>query len=216
MTTSHSSPSLSLYQIEAELVQLVRYREEVASDTEITPQEQQASLDAIDKQITAYVHREVAKVDGIAAYLRECETRAKVLRAEAQRLREQSDAWEDRGNRVEAVTLRVMQQTGATLLEGTNSTFKVKKNPPSVDVAQPELVPAPYLRVAVTMSEDLFARITSHLFGTDKGATLFAELIECKRSNPEPMKDAIKAELKQGVGVPGCRLKEDSVRLVVE
>lgn len=214
--TSHSEANLSLYQIEAELLDLMRFRESVATDTEMTPQEQTASLEAIDKQITEYVHREVAKVDGIAAYLRECQTRAEVLMKEAQRIQLQADAWEARGERLEAVTLRVMQQTGATQLDGATSTFKVRKNPPSLDVAQPELVPAAYNRVTVTMTEDLLARLMQHLFGTPKGAPLFADLQACKQSNPEPMKDAIKSELKQGVGVPGCTLITDKVRLIVE
>jgi hypothetical protein len=212
MTTFHSN--LSLYQIKTELLDLMRFREDVAQDADLTPQEQKASLEAIDQQITEYVHREVAKVDGIASYLRECETRAAVLKAEAKRIHEQAAAWEARHDRLEAVTLRVMQQTGATLLEGANSTFKVKKNPPSVDVAQPELVPTPYNRMTVTMSQSMFHRIVVALDKQQDG--LGIELRACKTSNPEPMKDAIKAELKQGVGVPGCRLVDDKVRLVVE
>lgn len=208
--------NLSLYKIETELLDLMRFREDVAQDTDLTPQEQTASLEAIDKQITEYVHREVAKVDGIAAYLRECETRAAVLKAEAMRIKAQADAWTARHDRLEAVTLRVMQQTGATLLEGANSTFKVRKNPPSVDVAQPELVPTPYQRLTVKLNRGLWERVLAHLMMSEKGAPLFHELIEINVGNPEPMKDAIKSELRAGVGVPGCRLREDSVRLVVE
>jgi hypothetical protein len=215
MTEGTDTLSLSLYQIEAELIQLMRFREDVQQDTDITPQEQQASLDAIDKQITEYVHREVVKVDGIAAYLRECEARAAVLKAEAARIKAQADAWAARGERLEAVTLRVMQQTGATLLEGSNSTFKVKKNPPGVDPnIQMDIVPPAYLRSTLTLNRDLWSRLLSHLFGTEKGCALFSELQQCKITDPEPMKDAIKSELKQAcpkchgtkhliVGVPG-------------
>lgn len=207
--------NLSLYKIKTELLDLMRFRESVAGDTEMTPEEIKASLEAIDNQITEYVHREVAKVDGIAAYLRECETREEVIKKEISRLRNQADAWAQRGLRLRDVTLRVMQQTGATHLEGANSVFKVRKNPPSVDVAQPLLVPEPYLRKTVTMTAYLYSRIARCLFdGADPG--LFAEFAECKQTATEPMKDAIKAELKAGVGVPGCRLREDSVRLVVE
>lgn len=219
-----SAPNLSLYKIETELLDLMRFRESVADDPDMTPDEITASLEAIDRQITEYVTREVAKVDGIAAYLRECHARHDVLKAEAQRLQLQADAWAERGERLYAVTLQVMQQTGATLLEGANSTFKVRKNPPSVDVAQPELVPPAYQRQTVTLTVALWRRVLSHLFsnprqplsGGHEDVSLFIELNECKISNPEPMKDAIKAELKAGVGVPGCRLVDDKVRLVLE
>lgn len=211
-----SAPNLSLYNIRTELLELLRYREEIASDPDMTPQEMQTSLEICDDRIREYVTGEIAKVDGIAAYFRECDARQEALRAEAKRILAQADIWEQRGKRLNQITLRVMQQTGATHLEGATSTFKVRKNPPSLDVAQPELVPAPYQRRQVTLTTALWDRLLAHLFATPKGATLFVELQECKISEPEAMKDAIKKELKAGVGVPGCRMREDSVRLVVE
>jgi Siphovirus Gp157 len=207
--------NLSLYQIETELLDLMRYRESVAEDAELTPQDQKASLEAIDKQIAEYVMREIAKVDGIAAYLRECETRASVLRLESERIADQADAWMERHDRIEAITLRVMQQTGATLLEGRTSTFKVRKNPPSVEVAQPDLVPLDYRRITVTMTAGLWSRLISVLV-SERGAPVLADLLACKKTNDEPVKTEIGKELKQGVGVPGCRLVDDKVRLVVE
>ena len=212
-----SAPNLSLYKIETELLDLMRFRESVADDPDMTPDEITASLEAIDRQITEYVTREVAKVDGIAAYLRECHARHDVLKAEAQRLQLQADAWAERGERLYAVTLQVMQQTGATLLEGANSTFKVRKNPPSVDPnIQMDILPTPYQRLTVKLNRSLWERVLAYLMTNEKGAPLFRELIEINVGNPEPMKDAIKSELRAGVGVPGCRLREDSVRLVVE
>jgi len=208
--------NLSLYNIETGLLDLLRYREELASDPDITPQETTASLDAVDAQIQEYVTREVQKVDGIAAFLRECETRATALKIEAQRVRSQAAMWEQRESRLREITLNVMQMVGAKELDGTNSTLKVRKNPPSVDVAQPELVPAPYQRITVTMSKYLYDRINQALFSGDKTSSLFVELQECKTGPIEAVKSKIAEELKQGVGVPGCRLREDSVRLVVE
>ena len=208
--------NLSLYQIEHELLDLMRFREDVAQDADMTPEEAKASLKAIDNQITEYVHREIVKVDGIAAYLRECDARSAVLKEEAARIYAQAQVWSRRRNQLYEITLRVMQQTGATQLDGANSTVKVKKNPPSVDVAQPELVPAAYNRWQVTMNGDLFSRLMAHLMGTPKGSPLYIELQGCEWKQIGHMKDAIKQELKAGVGVPGCRLVDDKVRLVVE
>jgi hypothetical protein len=207
--------NLSLYQIETELLDLMRYRESVAEDAELTPQDQKASLEAIDKQIAEYVMREIAKVDGIAAYLRECAARAVIHEEEADRLHELAKAWFARHDRLEAITLRVMQQTGATLLEGRTSTFKVKRNPPSVDVAQPDLVPLDYRRITVTMNAGLWNRLISVLV-SERGAPVLADLLACKKTNDEPVKTEIGKELKQGISVPGCRLLDDKVRLVVE
>jgi Siphovirus Gp157 len=207
--------NLSLYQIETELLDLMRYRESVAEDAELTPQDQKASLEAIDQQIAEYVMREIAKVDGIAAYLRECAARAVIIEEEADRLHKLAKAWFARHDRLEAITLRVMQQTGATLLEGRTSTFKVRKNPPSVEVAQPDLVPLDYRRITVTMTAGLWSRLISVLV-SDRGAPVLADLLACQKTNGEPIKTEIGKELKQGVGVPGCRLVDDKVRLVVE
>lgn len=212
-----TSPSnLSLYSIEIELLDLLRYREDVASDPDMSPQEIEASLEAVDNQIREYVSREVKKVDGIAAYLRECETRAEALKAEAKRIAERAKTWGDRHERLKAVTVRVMQQVGVTRLEGAQNTFKLKKNPASVDVAQPNLVPLPYLRRQITMSENLYQRVLDYLRQTAKGYPLSAELFECRSTTPEPMKSEIGKELKAGVAVPGCKLIDDKLRLEIE
>jgi Siphovirus Gp157 len=208
--------NLSLYQIKTELLDLMRYRESISQDSEPTAEEWAASLEAVDKQIAEYAMREVGKVDGIAGYLRECWTRAKVLKDEATRISDQSDMWTLRGEYLEAITLRVMLQTGATLLEGRTSTFKIRKNPPSVEVAQPELVPKSYMRSRVSISQDLWDRLMEHLMRTDHGGVLLAELTLADRSDAAPMKEQIRYELKAGVSVPGCRLVDDKVRLVVE
>jgi Siphovirus Gp157 len=207
--------TLSLYRIETELLELMRLREETAQNPDATPQEAAAEMQAIDKQITEYVHREVAKVDGIAAYLRECETRAAVLKAEAKRIAAQADAWTERGEHLEEVTLRVMQMIGATQLDGTTSTFKVRKNPPSVEVVQPELLPDTHQRVTVTMTGEMYRRIIRCVL---EGcySDLFDDLKGCKTGDFEPLKGTIARDLKAGIGVPGCTLVTDKVRLVVE
>jgi hypothetical protein len=106
------------------------------------------------------------------------------------------------------------------------------KNPASVDVAQPELVPAKYKLIDVTMSEALFESIVNALMRDDKAAAVLAELLQVKRSEPKLSKSAIAADLKavcptcNGVGkdcktcggsgkcsVPGARLVTDRVHL---
>lgn len=240
----HTPPAMSLFKIEAELLQLMQLREETAADADMTPAEIAESMKAIDQAIEEYVKREVQKADGIAAYLRECEARAETLAKEAKRLMATAAAWDKRRELVENVTRAAMQSMGKKLIEGGNSTLKLAKNPASVEVVQPDLVPDDYMRIKVTMTRALRGRILARLFGDKASVSLFQELMECSASDPEPMKTLIKEELKQpcpnckgqwdqmkgqstasvcGVcggsgilGVPGCRLVNDRMRLEIK
>jgi hypothetical protein len=211
-----STPNLSLYGIKTELLELLRYREEIAGSADMTPAEIKESLEVVDDRIREYVGREVAKVDGIAAYLRECEARAEVLKMEAQRIMNQSRSWTERGARIETVTLGVMLKLGATELDGATSTFKVKKNPPSLEVANVNELHPRYRRIKVTMTAELWERALGVLMKDERGAPVFQELIGCNVSAPEAMMAEIKAELKADGAVIGCKLIDDKFRLVVE
>lgn len=205
---SSAMPNLTLYGIETELMQLIAYRDAVLEDPELTPEEQKESLVAIDESILEYVKAEVKKVDGIAYYLREFETRAAAVEAEMARLKHQRDMWHSRGENLKQLCIQVMQTTGNRRLEGRLSTLSLRKCPASVEVAQPELVPADFQRVRVTMSKSMWDAIVETL-----GSELAMET--CKASEAEPMKSEIKAVLQAGAGVPGCTLVTDKDTLVV-
>jgi transcriptional regulator len=212
-----STTNLSLYNIETELLDLLRWREELIENREMTPEEMNATLRACDDQIREYVTREVQKADGIAAYLRECESRVATLKAEAKRVKELADVWQTRHDRLEDLTRGIMQQIGKKVIEGARSTLKLAKNPVSVEVAQPDLVPSPYQRVEVKLTLDLWTRITARVMTTEKkGDEMLAEVLDTKVSAPEPILSRIKEELKAGVGVPGCRLANENFRLEIK
>ena len=137
-------------------------------------------------------------------------------RTEAKRLIDAARLWEEQQRYVENILLQLMQRAGKKRIEGPMVTLALKNNPPSCEVVQPDLVPEPYLRTTVTLSVDLLNRLLSHLMATEKGAPLFQELMPCKQSAPEAVKSEILKELKGGVSVPGCRLKDDSVRLEIK
>lgn len=212
------SPRLSLYNIEAELSQLYAFREETASDADMTPQEQTASVRAIDLQIDEYVSRELTKADGIAANLGEFGIRAETCRAKAKHETERAKMWEARIEHLEAATLRALlsRPDGKRRIETASATLKIAKNPPSVEVYDKGQIPKPYLRRQVTLNADLYDRIAAHLMGSATGAPLFSELLDAKTTEPEPMRSEIGKELKAGVAVAGCKLIDDRVRLVVE
>lgn len=196
-----------------ELLALIQLREDVCRDPDMTPDEQRESLKAIDGQIRGYL-KTAAEDAGVV--LRRWEAFAAADRKEAKYYYDRACEWERQTEWLKGEVTAVMQMIGTKRIEGAHGTFRIQKNPASVDVAQPELVPAPYQRITVTMSKYLYDRINQALFSGDKTSSLFAELQEAKTGAAEPVKSQIMSELKQGVSVPGCRLVDDRVRLVVE
>lgn len=211
-----AAPNLTLHNIETSLIELFAFRDEVARDPDITPQEQVESLKAIDTQIEQYVAAELDKADGIAHNLHEFEVRMATCQAEAKREQDRAKMWEAHYGRLANATLKAMQARGTKKIETARTTLKIAKNPASVEVFDSSAVPKPYLRRMVTLNADLYDRIAAHLMGTKDGAPLFSELLEAKTTQPEAMKTEIAKELKAGVAVDGCKLIDDRVRLVVE
>jgi len=110
--------SLTLYNIETELLDLVRLREDTTEPEELA---------AIDTQIAEYVGREVRKVDGIASLLREFERRAEIDRAEAKRISKRAQQWARREARLREMVTSVMEATGQKRIEGQHSSFVLVK-----------------------------------------------------------------------------------------
>lgn len=225
-------PNLTLYDIEVELLGLLQFREELASDPEITPEELRDSLEACDAQIREYVGREIKKVDGIASMLREFEAREALTKKEADRIYDQAAKWRKRREVLESITMWSLQSFGRTKIEGKTSTLSLKRCPASVDIAQPDILPDKYKRRSITINEDLLKRIITAL-----PAELALALMGTNASVMEPLKTPIGDELKCPVcqaksalrekcqacggtgesksGVPGARLVTDKVRLDV-
>lgn len=214
-----TTPNLTLYGIETQMLELMSYRDEVATDPDIMPAEQAETLKAIDLQIAEYVKAEVQKVDGVAAMLREFDARAQALKEESQRVYDRAIAWQRRHDTLEVLVKGVLSllPEGKRKLEGKVSTLALRKSPASVEVPQPELLPAEYQRVKVTMTVGMWQRLKFALFHQTGDITAIAvELMDCKVSEPEPMKPEIAAELKAKRGVPGARLVEDKCWLKVD
>lgn len=216
--TATEKPNLTLYGIETQLLELLNFREAIESDPDMTPQEQAESLKACDESIAEYIRAEVRKADGIARYLREFETRAATLKEEAARCTAMAKNWQKRYDSLEGMVIDIMQATKQTRIDGRHSVLQLKKNPPSVEVAQPELVPNELKRIAVKMTLAQWQEVIHLLDQSDVQATrmLSSQLVLANNYTPEPMKTEIAKRLKEGDGVPGCRLKTDGVRLEVK
>ena len=225
--------TLTLYDIETELFHLMLAREAVLNDPDrggvlddgVTVEKE---LEEIDLAIRERVSAEIAKVDGIAYYLREFAARAATAKAEKKRLADREAMWERREERLKEIVTQVMLMTGKTRLEGDSNTLQLVKNPPSVEILQPELVPSEYQKVFLTMPRALWARVVRMLAGVDAllgtynsqtGALPTEVLVEIGQHSIEtaqPMKIPIGEALKRGDGVPGCALVRDKMRLNVE
>jgi hypothetical protein len=211
-----STTSLSLYQIDLQLLELMHAREEMRA-TEMPLDEAAASINAIDQQIAEYLPQALAnRSDEVANVIRQFEAMDEADAKELARIRDRRNERQEARQYLERRVLELMKRSGKKRIEGQHVTLTEKKNPASVDVSQPDMVPEAYKRVGVTLSLDLWNRVLSHLMPTERGAPLFQELMDCKVSAGEVMLSKVKDELKAGVGVPGCRLRDDSTRLEIK
>lgn len=142
------SESLTIYQIEHELDQLIHLREEMDGMGE--------DLSHIDQEIAEYCAREIAKVDGIRSYLQHCESMAAMAVVEESRVRAARDGWLRRADRLKSIVLRVMQDSGKTRIDGATGALVIKKNPPAVEVYAEGLLPAEYMASTVVINGRLF------------------------------------------------------------
>lgn len=219
--------ALTLFDIEIGLLQLIQYRETLAEDSDITPEEQKRLIAVADQEIQDYVAREVAKADGIAAYLKEFERREEIAKEQAKAISERGKIWARRREALEDTVIRVMQMAGKTTIEGQNATLTLRKCPPSVEIKQPELIPGEFYNIAVKLPCSAWIKVceallsvSKHLSPEHRGA-LDALWVRASDATVQPrggdvLKARIAVELKAGCGVPGAELVTDKVRLEVK
>ena len=219
------SESLTLYNIESELLQLLELREDLLScpqeGEKLSPGGRSIAIQAIDGQIEMYLRKELQKVDGIAYMLAELNRRADIAMEEANRQEKRSKVWESRADSLKAYVERIMQETGKTKLEGEFNTLTLRKCPASVDIRQPELLPNEFKRFEIKVPGDVWQSLVAELLCKDERTdddieTIKAELGKLKVSEPTPAKSYIAQVLKAGGGIPGCELVTDKVSLQVK
>lgn len=190
----------SLYSILDELVELAALADEpdLADDERL----------AVHEQIAKYVGAEIAgrKVDGIAATIRECKARAAVADEEAKRLAKRAASWLGRVDRIEASTLRAMQDHGVTKLETPTNRLRIQANggKEPLDVYAPADVPESLCRFTLRLT-GAERRLLAGAVGlvADKGVR--DELVRLLFAPaPEPDGEAIRAALKSRTVCPAC------------
>lgn len=210
MSTIAERPNLSLFGIETQLLELLSFREDLLADSGMDPAERTESLQATENRIREYVTAEVKKVDNIARYLREFEARAAIAKQEAAREKAREKMWESRHESLKAIVESVMIQTGQKKLEGQGNTLSLRKCPPSVEIAQPLLVPDEYRKLTLEIPANIWYELLRLAGSFEDVVAPAIRITDC-----EPMKTPIKEALKGGSGVPGCSLRDDKVYLKV-
>lgn len=167
MTPATQEPKLALYPIIQTLFDLYLERMDVEEDTTVDAQDREASLRAIEISIGEYFTRLEDKVDGIAYVSNELETRATVKKIEGQRLLVEAKRLERAQEDLENRIAKVMQATGQKRLEGALKTLRMIRNPPSVEVRQPEMVPSKYKRVVLKIDLETLEAILAQLATTE-------------------------------------------------
>lgn len=119
--------------------------------------ELESSLDQMDPETgelgTEYGHiREMVetKAASVAAYALNSEAQADAMEARAKELAAGAKAIRKRGEWLRRYLLENMQRTGITEIKANDGSLRIKRYPErdvSVEVFQPELVPADYMRV---------------------------------------------------------------------
>jgi len=138
-------PSMPLYQIDRELMELIALRDELDAETglleargsaepptlaqtEIT--EHLASIAAVESRIAQYMQAARAKTDAIAYTIREMLTRADIEKQESTRHLKRSNAWNAQAARLKDYVLRFMTQSTPPLtrLETPANRLRVQNN----------------------------------------------------------------------------------------
>ena len=130
--------SLSLWDIDSGIMELVSAREQVQDDlaymdaNETNPldyAEKKAELAEVEKCLVEYLQKEIQKVDSIHGFIRYATATAKAAREEAQLFTDKARRLEANVERVKAICMSVMVAMGKKRLEGTaGRTLRIQGN----------------------------------------------------------------------------------------
>lgn len=213
MSEVQTTPRLSLFAIESELLGLIDQREDAlerlaaaTASPELPGVENYTpaiteELAVVDGLIRDYLKREVKKVDSIAFCVKEFEARAEARKAEAERMKASADRDAETAKRIKEMVLQVMQEFGEKKLPGRLFTITRQGNGgvQALTIAQPDLVPDAFKRVLVSMPLIFWAELTAQRPGLTSAATI---------NRLEPNTEAIRESLLNDQGVMGCKLEE--------
>lgn len=187
--------SLTLYDIESKLAELLQIEDSIKEDPDITPEDQAKALAAINQEINDYFAREVKKVDNIANAIRAYTFAADEVDAEITRLEDRRRALIATADRIKQSTINAMQAHGIKRVETPTNVLRIQANgglaPLIVD--DPTKLEVKFLKVALHMPMHLWVSVSLWLAGVDLSSV---------RVVTEPDNDRIRGSIKEGEDVP--------------
>ena len=157
------------------------------------------------------------KRDRAVAFLRHCAEQQRFADEEVERIESRKRHIARVQGELEAYLVRVVDQfatpdrKGIKRLDGNVSSMRIQKNPDSVVIIDPELVPLTYKDVAVTMPAYVWEAMLQCLSKEERAE--FERWV--KRTEFRPDKKGLASELKAGREIPGADLHVGDYRLVV-
>lgn len=160
----------TLFHLETELVRLMDERRDlIAALDESTLVDAQVALgntiEGLEIQIREQVRTCVRKVDGFRGYLLHAQVMASAARAEKQRQDANEKAWEDTAEHLKTVALAVLNEIGATRLEGKTGAIRKQVNGGKVPVvvSVPALVPDEFCTFELTVGPEAYQTLAKLL-----------------------------------------------------
>jgi 23S rRNA G2069 N7-methylase RlmK/C1962 C5-methylase RlmI len=140
--------NISLYERAAEMDAAMEQLECAESE-----EEREQALDVVH----AAAGELLAKVDRFAGYLSALESTENWAAAEIKRLQARQKIATARRQRLEQYAIEIMRMRDWESMEGETSTLKLKRNPPSVHIAEGAEIPAEYQRITQKIEPDKVA-----------------------------------------------------------
>jgi hypothetical protein len=154
--------SMSLWQIDATIAQLLEMREDLLAHPETNSAEWEQGVAAVTSELQRYVTEQLpAKVDSYIGLIRRDEAVAAAAEAEAERYAAIAKARRARVKYLKDTALAVMQASGKKRLEGrAGGALRLQANGGAqpVEITEPSLVPDEMCDVTVTIAAQCWTR----------------------------------------------------------
>lgn len=194
---------VSLYEIEDYVDALINSEDSITPEQEI----------GYRSELAAALHARASKRDSVAHFLRACDHHEQAIDAEIDRLQRLKKTWQSGRDRMRRYVAEIIESLGTDergkfrQLKGETTILAVQRNPKHVEVTDPSMVPHEFKNVTLSMPAAAWCDLYDSL------DTTLREVIRVESSID---KRAIRKAIDSGEAVPGARLEDGDLRLVVK
>ena len=195
--------SLTLYDIESKLAELLAIEASIFEDEEINEDDRALALASINKEIEAYFAREVKKVDNIANAIRAFQSASTDAAREADRMFKRAAKLQRVADRIKDNAIAAMQAHGIKRVETPTNVLRIQGNgglaPLVID--DPAKLPLGLKVATMKLPGDTLAWLT-RVIGEMDGAPAALSFILRAEHTLEPDNERIRAAITEGEEVP--------------